>query len=158
MVDEIKELIEYGVMQVVAGLTVEGTLWRSAWIWLARHSMLARRWLFLRDTWELMHGDTLPGEVVLEWADQRSALSMAEQIVEQIRKAPRAYGVTNFILEVGERDVKQTGTMDSVWSESVLAMVTQFLSDHDPKKDRVVRLTLLGQTLAAVKQRYQWSA
>jgi hypothetical protein len=158
MWNDAKELIEYGVMGIIVWLTIEGTHLRDLWVFVANHSMRARRWLFLRDTWEVMHGDALPGEFGFEWADQRSAQSMAEQIVEHIRKAPRAYGVTNFILEVGQRGVNHTATMDSTWEENVLATVTQFLATHDPREKRVVRLLLLGQVLASVKQHYGWSA
>ena len=155
---DVKDWIEYVVMQVIAWFTIEGTYLRSLWVFLARYSMRTRRWLFLRDTWELIHRETIPGEVVLEWADQRSAQSMAEQIVEHIRKAPRAYSITHFILEVGELDVERTGMLDGVWNENALSIVTQFLTEHAPAKNRAVRLMLLGSVLAAVKQRYRWSA
>ncbi len=137
-------------------LTRRGFL-RWLWIQVARYWLPARRRLLTLDACEALCRSRPPGEYVWDWPAERSGTQMVEMVVERIRHAPRPYGFTVYVLEVGQRGVDAPAVLHGTWETNTPEQVAAFFTAHgEARPQRVVRLLLLGELLAAVKREYGW--
>ncbi len=144
------------MVDLLIALTRRGFL-RWLWIQVARVWMPARRQLLILDACEAVGRSRPPGEYVWDWPAERPVTQMAEMIVERIRHAPRPYGLTAYVLEVGQRGVDAPAVLHGAWETKTPERVAAFFAAHgEARPRRVVRLLLLGELLATIKREYDW--